>query len=74
MVVADLRRSEVAVAAFRLGSVLFGFDPVTHVDGVTSVRRGYLPHELRALVRRAGYDARVDRRPGFRLVATWSTA
>jgi len=74
VVVADLRRSELAVGAFRVGSALLGFDPVTREDGITSVRRGYLPEELRALVRRAGHDAQVNRRPGFRLVATWSTA
>jgi hypothetical protein len=74
VVVADLRRSELAVGAFRVGSALLGFDPVTRADGITSVRRGYLADELRALVRRAGYEARVVRRPGFRLVATWSTA
>jgi len=73
VVVADLRRSELAVAAFRLGSALLRFDPVTREDGITSVRRGYEAQELRALVRRAGYEARVSRRPGFRLVATWST-
>lgn len=74
VVVADLRRSELAVGAFRVGSALLGFDRVTREDGITSVRRGYLPEELRALVRRAGHDAQVNRRPGFRLVATWSTA
>jgi SAM-dependent methyltransferase len=71
VVVVDLRRSEVAVAAFRLGSAALRFDPVTRADGVTSVRRGYLPAELAALAARAGYPAEVRRRPGFRLVATW---
>jgi hypothetical protein len=73
VVVADLRRSEVAVAAFRIGSAALGFDPVTRADGITSVRRGYETHELAALAARAGYAADVCRRPGFRLVATWRT-
>lgn len=74
VVVADLRRSELAVTAFRVGSALLHFDGVTREDGITSVRRGYQVDELRALVRRAGYEARVERRPGFRLLATWRTA
>jgi SAM-dependent methyltransferase len=73
VVVADIRRSELAVAAFRVGSALLRFDRVTREDGITSVRRGYLADELRSLVRRAGYEARVERRPGFRLLATWRT-
>jgi hypothetical protein len=74
VVIADLRRSELAVAGFRLGSAILGFDPVTRADGITSVRRGYHTGELEALTVRAGQSARVARRPGFRLVAYWSTA
>jgi len=74
VVVADLRRSELAVAAFRAGSALLRFDPVTRTDGITSVRRGYHRQELRQLATRAGQDARVARRPGFRLVAVWRTS
>jgi SAM-dependent methyltransferase len=73
VVVADLRRSELAVAAFRVGSTLLRFDAVTRDDGITSVRRGYSVEELRELIRRAGFDAGVERRPGFRLLATWRT-
>ncbi len=73
VVVADLRRSELAVAGFRLGSALLGFDAVTRADGVTSVRRGYHVGELAALVARAGQSAHVSRRPGFRVVAYWRT-
>lgn len=74
VVVADLRRSATAAAAFRVGSALLGFDPVTRADGITSVRRGYHADELAALAARAGYRATVRQRPGFRLVATWRTA
>ena len=73
VVVTDLRRSEVAQAAFRIGSAVLGFDAVTRADGITSVRRGYLPDELAALAAGAGQRAEVRRRPGFRLVATWRT-
>lgn len=73
VVVADLRRSEVAVAAFRVGSALLGFDAVTRADGITSVRRGYHARELAALAARAGQQAMVCHRPGFRVVALWRT-
>ncbi len=71
VVVADLRRSELAVAAFRLGSALLGFDAVTRADGITSVRRGYHVPDLAELAARAGQQAQVCRRPGFRVVAFW---
>ncbi|HKU62415.1 MAG TPA: methyltransferase domain-containing protein [Gemmatimonadales bacterium] len=73
VVVADLRRAWLAGALFGLGGRLLRFDPVTLVDGVTSIHRGYAPGELHALLDRAGVRARVDRRPGYRLVATWRT-
>jgi hypothetical protein len=40
-------------------------------DGITSLHRGYTPDELRALLAAAGVRATVERRPGYRLVATW---
>jgi ubiquinone/menaquinone biosynthesis C-methylase UbiE len=73
VVVADLRRSALAAFGFRIGSGLLRFDPATRADGVTSVRRGYLPHELSAILRDAGVSASVHQRPGFRLVAAWRT-
>ncbi len=74
VVLADLRRSFVAAIGFRIGAGLLGFDPATKADGVTSVRRGYLPHELEAILRDAGVKAKVHRRPGYRLVAAWRTS
>jgi len=71
VVLADLRRSPVAAFGFRIGAEVLGFDAATKADGVTSVRRGYLPHELSAILRDAGVDAVVHRRPGYRLVAAW---
>jgi SAM-dependent methyltransferase len=71
VVIADLRRSLIAAVGFRIGARLLGFDPVTRLDGVTSVRRGFTGGELEALLLRGGIRARVERRPGFRLVATW---
>jgi hypothetical protein len=74
VVVADLKRSELAVAGFRIGSAILGFDPVTRADGITSVRRGYHAGELAMLAGRAGQSAHVAQRPGFRVVAYWSTS
>lgn len=73
VVIADLRRSAIAAAGFWIGARLLRFDPVTQLDGVTSVRRGFSPRELEALLRGSGISARVEQRPGFRLVATWRT-
>ena len=70
-IVADLRRSPIAPLAFWCGARLLGFDPVTVADGMTSIRRGFSRGEMSSLMARAGVEGRVDRRPGFRLVATW---
>lgn len=74
VVLADLRRSVLAQAGFRVGSRMLGFDPATRRDGITSVRRGFTDRTLADTLARAGVTARVERSPGFRLVATWSTA
>jgi len=74
VIIADLRRSRLAEAGFWAGSRAFGFDAATRADGITSVRRGFSAAELTGLLRRAGVAARVERTPGFRLVATWTPA
>ncbi|HEY8104551.1 MAG TPA: hypothetical protein VIE46_00515 [Gemmatimonadales bacterium] len=74
VVIADLRRAPLAEAAFWCGARLLRFDPITAVDGLTSIRRGFSAAELTALLRRAGVSGRVARRPGWRLVATWTPA
>jgi predicted nicotinamide N-methyase len=71
VVIADLRRSRWAMAAFWIGSRLLGFDRATRDDGLTSIRRGFTAPELATLLARAGIEPRVERTPGFRLVATW---
>jgi len=72
VVLADLERSPVAALGFRVASRALGFDPATRSDGITSLRRGFRGPELTLLLARAGITARVDRRPGWRLVATWT--
>ena len=73
VVVADLRRSPVAQAGIWTVSHLLGFHPVTRRDGVASVGYGFTAVELAALCREAGLSAQVARRPGWRLVAWWSS-
>ena len=72
VIVADLHRSFTAQAGFWVASHALGFDRVTRVDGLTSLRRGFTTAGLKQLLQRTGVDARVQRRPGFRLVATWN--
>ena len=71
MILADLRRSELAAVGFRLAGTALRFDTDTVRDGVTSLRRGFSISSLSALLDRAGVAARVSRRPGARLVAVW---
>jgi SAM-dependent methyltransferase len=74
VVVADLRRGSLGPLAFWVGARALRFDRVTVADGITSLRRGYTTEELRALTAAAGVRAMIDRRPGYRLVATWRPA
>jgi SAM-dependent methyltransferase len=74
VVVSDLRRGALGRFAFWCGARALGFDSVTVADGMTSIRRGYTAPELRALLAAAGVAATVERRPGYRLVATWHPA
>jgi hypothetical protein len=71
VILADLRRHPLAPPSYWFGARLLRFDPVTVADGMTSLRRGFTRAELEDLLAQAGVAGRVDRRPGFRLVATW---
>lgn len=73
VVIADLRRSPLAVAGFWFGSRLLRFDAATRNDGITSIQRGFSRSELSSLLARAGVEARVELTAGFRVVATWRT-
>ena len=73
VVVAELGRSRVAAAGFRLAGRVLGFDRHTRDDGATSLRRGYSAAELEQLIRRAGGAPQVRRLAGIRLVAVWPT-
>jgi SAM-dependent methyltransferase len=74
VIVADLRRGRLGPLAFWVGARALRFDPMTRADGMTSLRRGYTPAELGRLLTAAGIKARIERRPGYRLVASWRTS
>jgi Methyltransferase domain len=74
VIVTDLRRGGLGPLTFWIGARALRFDDVTRVDGITSLRRGYTAGRLRAMLAAAGVDATVERRPGYRLVATWRPA
>lgn len=75
VIVADLRRSWIAVAGIWAASFPLGFHPVSRHDGVLSVLRGFTPRELEAHVRDAtGAVPVVKAMLGFRVVASWRPA
>ena len=71
VVIADLRRTSAAALGIWLASFLLAFHPASRHDGVVSVRRGFSANELAQLLATAGVAATVERRPQFRLLATW---
>jgi hypothetical protein len=74
VIVADLRTGPLGPLVFWVGARVLGFDPVTVADGMTSLRRGYSASRMRGLLAAAGVRGIVERRPGYRLVATWRPA
>ena len=74
VVIADLRRSRLAMAGLTVGGALIGFGPRTRRDAVTSLRRGYTREELDDLLAAAGVPARCVYRPVARVVAAWVPA
>jgi methyltransferase family protein len=74
VVLADLRRSRVAMTALWLASYPLGFSSTTRHDGVLSLRRGYTRDEFNEMLVAAGVRPVARYRPGFRVVAAWETS
>lgn len=73
VVLADLRPSRLAGAAYRLTGPLLRFDHFTVVDGITSLRRGFTPARLARELQAAGVAPWIRSRWGVRIVAVWRT-
>jgi hypothetical protein len=72
VVLADLRRSRLAMAAIWAASLGLGFGRQTRHDAVLSLRRGYTLGEFNAMLGEAGVPPVARYRPGARIVAAWS--
>ena len=72
VVLADLRRSRVAMAGVWAACLGLRMDRVTRRDAVVSLRRGYTRGEFNAMLEEAGVPAVARYRPGFRVVAAWA--
>jgi SAM-dependent methyltransferase len=73
VIVSDLLRSDLAVAGLWLFSFVLGFHPVSRHDGIMSIRRGFTPDELGAIVRSStGAQPRIREYLGFRVAAAWA--
>lgn len=68
-VFSDIRRSRLAYLGFGVLMGLLAHRSFAWADGLTSIRRGFLPHELQAVLREAGVEspARIQRLIPYRL-------
>ncbi|MDZ4675074.1 MAG: methyltransferase domain-containing protein [Gemmatimonadota bacterium] len=71
VVLADLRPSRIAGAAYRLTGPLLRFDDHTVTDGIISLRRGFTPARLAAELQAAGVTPWIRADWGVRIVAVW---
>jgi len=72
VVLADLRRSRVAMAGVWAASVGLAMSGVTRHDAVVSLKRGYTTTEFDEMLRQAGVRTVARYRRGARIVAAWS--
>src|SRR5213080_394316 len=72
VVLADLRRSRVAMAGVWAASLCLAMSGVSRHDAVLSLKRGYTREEFSDMLRDADVQAAARYRPGARIVAAWS--
>jgi ubiquinone/menaquinone biosynthesis C-methylase UbiE len=72
VVLADLRRSRVAMAGVWLATFPLAMSRTTRRDAVLSLRRGYSAPEVAAMLEEAGVRAEPSCRLWFRIVAAWA--
>ena len=72
VVLADLRRSRVAMAGVWAASLCLAMSGQSRHDAVLSLKRGYTRAEFSDMLREAGVQAMARYRPGARIVAAWS--
>ncbi|HYT03977.1 MAG TPA: methyltransferase domain-containing protein [Gemmatimonadales bacterium] len=72
VVLADLRRSRLAMVGVWAASLGLGMSRVTRHDAVVSLRRGYTKREFQEMLTEAGVSAVARYRPGSRVVASWA--
>jgi len=72
VVLADLRRSALAIVGVWAAVLGLRMSRVTRHDAIVSLKRGYTKREFDAMLREAGVPAAAQYRPGFRIVAAWS--
>lgn len=71
VIVADLRRSRLAIAGMWIAGRPLGLSATSRRDAITSLRRGYTRAELDGMLERAGLTARTRYRAWSRVVAAW---
>jgi len=72
VVLADLRRSRLAMVGVWAASIGLAMNGITRRDAVLSLRRGYTKGEFEEMLREVGVRAAARYRPGARIVAAWS--
>lgn len=72
VVLADLRRSRLAMVGVWAASIGLAMNGITRRDAVLSLRRGYTKGEFEEMLRQAGVRAAAQYRRGARIVAAWS--
>jgi 2-polyprenyl-3-methyl-5-hydroxy-6-metoxy-1,4-benzoquinol methylase len=71
VIIADLRRSRLAMAGMWLAGRPLGLSATSRRDAITSLRRGYTRDELDGMLARAGLPAHTRYRSWSRVVAAW---